>query len=57
MDSSAEMGNGGSSVNTNYKVSINGNSAWVSDDEGSMAPDGNKFYSYEIRLLEKIGSD
>lgn len=48
------MGNGGFSVNTNYKMSINGNSAWVSHDEESTAKDGKKTFSYEIRLLEKI---
>lgn len=48
------MGNGGSSVNTNYKMSINGNSAWVSHDEISTAKDGKKSYSYEIRMLEKF---
>ncbi|MNF26965.1 hypothetical protein D3C85_309270 [compost metagenome] len=48
------MGNGGFSVNTNYKMSITGNSAWVSHDEESTAQDGKKTFSYEIRLLEKI---
>ncbi|MDI6050404.1 endo-arabinase [Flavobacterium sp. XS2P24] len=48
------MGNGGFSVNTNYKMSINGNNAWVSHDEESTAKDGKKTFSYEIRLLEKI---
>lgn len=48
------MGNGGFSVNTNYKMSINSNSAWVSHDEESTAQDGKKTFSYEIRLLEKI---
>ena len=48
------MGNGGFSVNTNYKMSINGNSAWVSHDEESTAKDGKKTFSHEIRLLEKI---
>lgn len=48
------MGNGGFSVNTNYKMSINGNTAWVSHDEESTANDGKKTFSYEIRMLEKI---
>lgn len=48
------MGNGGSSVNTNYKMSIHKNNAWVSHDEESTAEDGKKTFSYEIRLLEKI---
>jgi hypothetical protein len=48
------MGNGGFAVNTNYKMSINGKSAWVSHDEESTAQDGKKTFSYEIRLLEKM---
>ena len=48
------MGNGGFSINTNYKMSINGTNAWVSHDEESTAKDGKKTFSYEIRLLEKI---
>jgi hypothetical protein len=48
------MGNGGFSVNTNYKMSINGTNAWVNHDEESTAKDGKKTFSYEIRLLEKI---
>ena len=48
------MGNGGSSVNTNYKMSINKNNSWVSHNELSTAKDGTKSYSYEIRILEKI---
>jgi hypothetical protein len=48
------MGNGGFAINTNYKMSINGKTAWVSHDEESTAKDGKKTFSYEIRLLEKI---
>lgn len=48
------MGNGGFSVNTNYKMSIHENNAWVSHHEESTAKDGKKTFSYEIRLLEKI---
>ncbi|MFV5692719.1 endo-arabinase [Flavobacterium sp. LT1R49] len=48
------MGNGGFSVNTNYKMSIHKNNAWVSHNEESTAKDGKKTFSYEIRLLEKI---
>jgi hypothetical protein len=48
------MGNGGYAVNSNYKISINGKSAWVSHDEESTAKDGKKTFSHEIRLLEKI---
>lgn len=51
---STKMGNGGSSYNTNYKLSIHGNTAWVTHHEVSLAPDGKKSFSVEIRLLEKI---
>jgi len=51
------MGKGGSSVNTNYLMSIHGNDAWVSHDEVSTAKDGTKSYSHEIRLLEKINNE
>lgn len=48
------MGNGGYSVNTNYKMGIHENNAWVSHDEVSTAKDGIKSYSHEIRMVEKI---
>jgi hypothetical protein len=48
------VGKGGTSVNSNYKMSIHGNNAWVSHNEESTAIDGKKTYSYEIRMLEKI---
>lgn len=48
------IGKGGSAVNSNYKMSIHGNSAWVSHNEESTSKDGKKSYSYEIRILEKI---
>ncbi|MFV5695860.1 endo-arabinase [Flavobacterium sp. LB3P122] len=48
------MCNGGFAVNTNYKMSIQKNNAWVSHNEESTAKDGKKTFSYEIRLLEKI---
>lgn len=47
------IGKGGSSINTNYKMSIHGNDAWVSHNEESTTKDGKKSYSYEIRILEK----
>jgi len=53
-DPSATMGDGGSSVNSNYKMSIHGDHAWVSHDEISTAKDGEKTYSHEIRILEKV---
>jgi|SRR5690242_14199607 len=48
------MGKGGTSVNSNYKISIHGIGAWVSHDEESTAADGTKSYSKEIRMLEKV---
>jgi hypothetical protein len=55
IDSKPEaMGNGGFAVQTNYKISINGDTAWVSHDEESTSKEGRKTLSYEIRMLEKI---
>ncbi|MDR6846489.1 endo-arabinase [Flavobacterium granuli] len=48
---------GGTSMNTNYKMSIHDNNAWVSHDEVSIAKDGKKTFSHEIRLLEKINGN
>ena len=48
------MGNGGYAINTNYKMNITGNNAWVSHDEVSTAKNGKRSYSHEIRLVEKI---
>lgn len=48
------MGFEGKSANTNYKFSVNGNTSWVSYDQVKTAPDGQKSYSYEMRMLEKI---
>ncbi|PVX46898.1 hypothetical protein C8C85_2792 [Flavobacterium sp. 103] len=48
---------GGTSINTNYKMSIHDDNAWVSHDEVSIAKDGKKTFSHEIRLLEKINGD
>ena len=53
-DPSAKMGDGGSSENSNYKMSIHGDNAWVSHEEVSTAKDGAKTYSHEIRILEKV---
>ncbi|HEY5407326.1 MAG TPA: hypothetical protein VIJ92_09565 [Ginsengibacter sp.] len=48
------MGKGGTSINSNYKISINGTTAWVSHNEKSTATDGKETFSYEMRMLEKI---
>jgi hypothetical protein len=51
------MGKGGYAINSNYKFSIHGNSAWVSHNEESTSNDGKKTYSYEMRMLEKIDGE
>ena len=48
------MGDKSVSVNTNYKISVNGNSSWSSHDQETTSTDGKKSYSYEMRMLEKI---
>lgn len=55
--SAAQVGKGGSAVNSNYTFSIHGNDAWVSHDEASTAKDGTVTYSHEIRILEKINNE
>tara|TARA_R110000787_G_scaffold194389_1_gene305951 strand:+ start:139 stop:573 length:435 start_codon:yes stop_codon:yes gene_type:complete len=51
------MGNGGTSKNTNYKMNVTGDNAWVSHDEESTTKEGITTYTYEIRLLEKIDGE
>jgi len=48
------FGKGGTSRNTNYKMNISGNNAWVCHDEESTAIDGKKTFTTEFRILEKI---
>jgi hypothetical protein len=48
------FGKGGTSVNSNFKMNISGNNAWVSHDEESTSAEGVKTYSSEFRVLEKI---
>lgn len=48
------FGHGGTFINSNYKMSIHGNNAWVSHNEESADKNGKKSYSFEIRILEKI---
>lgn len=48
------MGDGGTSINSNYTFSIHGNDAWVSHDELSTSPTGKQTTTSEIRILEKI---
>jgi hypothetical protein len=51
------MGKGGAAVQSNYKMNISGNNAWVSHNEESTAADGKKTFSYELRILEKINGE
>lgn len=51
------IGNGGTSKNTNYKMNISGDNAWVSHDEESTSADGSITYTYELRILEKIDGE
>ncbi len=44
----------GTFENSNYNFSIHGDNAWVSHDEVSIDPKGNKTYSHEIKMVEKI---
>lgn len=48
------VGKGGTSKNSNYKMNIIGNNAWVTHDEESTTTDGVTNYTYEMRILEKI---
>ena len=54
VEPSPGMGQGGSAVNSNYKMHVAGNTAWVSHEEESTAKDGQKTYSHEVRMLEKV---
>ncbi len=54
VDPATSMGDGGSSSNSDYKMSIHADNAWVSHQEVSISKDGAKTYSQELRLLEKI---
>lgn len=51
------MGHGGAAVNSHYKMHITGAAAWVSHDEVSTAATGEKTYSSEFRMLEKVGGE
>jgi len=51
------LGDGGTFMNSNYKISIHGNDAWVSHDEISISTKGDTTFSSEMKMLEKIGSE
>jgi hypothetical protein len=50
----AAMGSGATFSNSNYNLRVNGNMALITYDQVSTAKDGKKFYSHEIRNLEKV---
>ncbi|MDO6474113.1 nuclear transport factor 2 family protein [Alteromonas sp. 1_MG-2023] len=50
-------GQGGTFEHTDYRFSVVGDSAWVSHHEVATAADGDKTYSYEIRLLERFDNE
>jgi hypothetical protein len=51
------MGKGGTFSVSNVKISVIGNSAWVSHDEESVSKDGKKSCTVEFKMLEKINGD
>lgn len=57
IDVSRKMGDGGSSSNSDYKMSIHDNIAWVSHHEESIDRAGTKTYSQEIKMLEKADDE
>lgn len=50
------MGGGGSFVNSNYLIHVEGNTAWVTYDEVKTDEKG-AHPSYEMRLLEKVSGE
>lgn len=48
------MGDKSVSVNSNYKIAVNGNNAWTTHDQLTTNLIGGKMHSYEMRILEKI---
>lgn len=50
-------GQGGTFEHSDYRFSVVGDSAWVSHNEVSTAADGDKTYTYEIRLLERFDNE
>lgn len=51
------MGNGGTSKNSNYRMSIKGNTALVTHDETSTSVTGTTNHTFEVRMLEKINGE
>lgn len=51
--SKQNMGKGGSSKNSNYRMSFHGNTALVTHDEVSTSKAGIINHTFEVRMLEK----
>lgn len=51
------MGNGGYAELSDFRFSIQDDAAWVSHHEVSVSASGDKAYSNEIRMLEKVDGD
>jgi len=47
------MGQGGTSKNSNYKMSIHGTTALVTHNETSTSSNGSVSHTFEVRMLEK----
>jgi hypothetical protein len=50
-------GQGGTSKNSNSRVSIHGSTALVTHNETSISPNGSANHTYEVRMLEKINGE
>ena len=50
-------GQGGVSKNSNYKMSIVGNSAIVMHNESSTSKNGGESHTFEVRMLKKINGE
>ena len=48
------MGGGGKSDNSNYNIVITNTTAWATYDQVKTGDKGDKSYSHEVRMLEKI---
>ena len=51
------MGKGGSSKNSNYRMSIHGTTALITHDETSTSVAGAVNHTFEVRMLEKINGE
>lgn len=50
----ADMGSGGTFANSNYRISINSDMAWLTYDEVKTDKNGIPSPSHELRILEKV---